>query len=78
MNLRISPAALLIVTAFIAIVTVELRTLFGMLGLEVSVATAATIGTLAIVAFWIWAFLPASLLGDSENGPGGSNHQRAD
>ncbi|MHC3438530.1 CbaC protein [Natrialbaceae archaeon A-gly3] len=78
MNLRLSPAVLLIVTAFVIIVTVELRTLFDMLGVAVSPRTAAAIGGLAILTLWVWAFLPSTTGDDPKNGSGGSNHHRAD
>ena len=78
MNLRISPAALLILTAFVAIVTVELRTLLDMLGVAVSPGTAALAGVVGILAVWIWALLPTITRDDPKNGSGGSNHHRAD
>ena len=78
MNIRISPAALLILTAFVAIVTVELRTLLDMLGVAVSPGTAALAGVVGILAVWIWALLPTVIGDDSKNGSSGSNHHRAD
>lgn len=78
MNLRISPAALLIVTAFITIVTVELRTLLDMLGVAVSVETTALVGLVAILVVWIWTFLPTVTGADPGNGSGNPKQNRAD
>lgn len=56
--MRISPAKLLIVLAILIVILVELRTVFAVLGLDVSPLAIAVLGVLVIAAVLIWAVSP--------------------
>ncbi|MFC4247196.1 CbaC protein [Natribaculum luteum] len=58
--MRISRSGLLILIGILIPVIVELRTLFDMLGIEISVAGTLLIGVLAIGVIVFWATLPES------------------
>ncbi|MCU4925751.1 CbaC protein [Halobacteria archaeon AArc-dxtr1] len=62
--MRISPAKLLILLAFILVIVVELRTVLAFFGVEVTVLESLVLGVVAILALLAWMFAPSS--GESE------------
>ena len=63
--MRIDPGILLVLIALMLPFIVQIRTVAGFVGIEVSVAQNATIGLLAIGALVLWALLPD----DERTGP---------
>ncbi len=56
--MRIAPAHLLVLLAVLLPFIVQIRTVAGFLGLEVTVAQNAAIGALIILAVILWAMMP--------------------
>lgn len=66
--MRISPAGLLVVLAFVVPLLVQLRTVLGFFGIYVSVLQAVLIGVVVVAGIVLWAVFPEGKSG-SPNGP---------
>lgn len=61
--MRVSPAQLVVLLAILVPFIVQIRTVAGFVGIEVTVTQNAAIGALIILAILVWAMTP-------RNGPG--------
>ncbi|AEH36571.1 hypothetical protein [Halopiger xanaduensis] len=69
--MRISKAGLLVVTAIVIPIVVELRTALSWFGIELSVLEGVVLGLAIVLAIVVWAVWPSDGDGTAETDPAG-------
>ncbi|ADB59360.1 hypothetical protein Htur_0462 [Haloterrigena turkmenica DSM 5511] len=69
--MRISKAGLLVVTAIVIPIVVELRTALSWFGIELSILEGVALGVAVVLAIVVWAVWPSDGNGSTETEPTG-------